>query len=145
MISSTSPAADGSRGTAACSPVRQSSSNACPAAQSIEADWSMIPHGTPTKSFSARLARAAISDLVSARPANSVKDAAAAHATAAEEASPAPGVRSESIARLTPPSGLNTVPGPPPGPPPDPTLDPPPDPTLDPASADRSAQTTPAG
>ena len=54
MSSRLAPAAAGSNGTWEVSSERQSSSSACPARQSSDADWSMIPVGTPAKSFSAR-------------------------------------------------------------------------------------------
>ena len=51
--SSASPAAARSRGTCSLTRSRVSRNSACPAVQSSDADWSRIPVGAPTKSFSA--------------------------------------------------------------------------------------------
>ena len=54
--SSASPAAARSRGTCSLVRSRVSRNSACPAVQSTDADWSRMPVGAPTKSFSARRA-----------------------------------------------------------------------------------------
>ena len=77
-------------GTALVSPLRQSSSSACPCSQSSEADWSMIPLGTPTKSFSARRQSAASSRRSTFSPYSSVSASAVAHSRAADDDSAAP-------------------------------------------------------
>ena len=84
-------------------PVRQSSSSAWPARDSSAAIWSMIPLGTPTKSFSARRARAASSGRGTGTWWSSVRARAVAHSSAADEDRPAPAGRSASIAISAPP------------------------------------------
>ena len=95
----------GLSGTESDSPLRQSSSSACPAWQSSAADWSMMPVGTPTKSFSARRAIAASSVRGTSSPASWVRASATAHSRAADEDSPAPCGRSESMASRAPGTG----------------------------------------
>ena len=84
---------------------RQSSSSAWPDRLSSEADWSMMPEGTPTNSFSARRAIAASSRRGTASSASSVRASAVAHSSAAEEDRPAPAGTSESMATQAPGTG----------------------------------------
>ncbi len=65
----------------------------------------MIPLGTPTISFSARLANAASSFRGTSAPYRSARAIATAHSIAAEDDRPAPCGRSESMTRLAPPTG----------------------------------------
>ena len=102
MSSRLAPAAAGSNGTWEVSSVRQSSSSACPARQSSDADWSMMPVGTPANSFSARRAIVTSSARGTSRPASEVSASAVAHSSAAEEDSPAPAGTSESMAMQAP-------------------------------------------
>jgi hypothetical protein len=62
----------------------------------------MIPVGTPTNSFSARRAIAASSGRGTDSPASWVSASATAHSSAADEDSPAPCGRSESMATRAP-------------------------------------------
>ena len=87
------------------SPERQSSCRASPAVQSSDADWSRIPLGTPTISFSARRASRASSVRGTRSPDRSARAIATAHSIAADDDRPAPCGRSESITRLAPPTG----------------------------------------
>ena len=118
MTSSSSPAVAVSKGIWLVSPERQSSSSAWPASQSSDADWSMIPHGTPAKSFSARCAAAASAGRVMSSWYRSASASATEHSSAADEDRPAPRGTSESITSRAPPAGC---------------------------PASRRAQTTPAG
>jgi hypothetical protein len=102
ISSSLDPAAAGSNGTWDRSSERQSSSSAWPAWLSSDADWSMMPDGTPTNSFSARRAIAASSPRGTGVPASSVRASAVAHSSAAEEDRPAPAGTSESMAMQAP-------------------------------------------
>ena len=68
--------------------------------------WSSSPHGTPTKSFSARCARrasAARGRSATATPASPASARPAAHSSAADEDRPAPTGTVEAIARSAPP------------------------------------------
>jgi hypothetical protein len=105
ITSSRAPAAEGSNGTWDVSSDRQSSSSARPARHSSEADWSMMPEGTPTNSFSARRASAASSPRGTSTEASDVSASAVAHSSAAEEDSPAPAGTDESIAMQAPGTG----------------------------------------
>ena len=64
----------------------------------------MIPLGTPTISFSARLASRASSVRGTSAPYRSARAIATAHSIAAEDDRPAPCGRSESKTRLAPPT-----------------------------------------
>ena len=96
------PAAAGSNGTCVVSSDRQSSSSACPAWDSSEADWSMMPVGTPTNSFSAWQVSATSSPRGTLRPPSEVSASAVAHSSAADEDRPAPAGTSESMATHAP-------------------------------------------
>ena len=101
-ISAAAPAADGRNGTWVVASVRQSSSMAWSAWQSRAADWSMMPVGAPTNSFSARLAIFASSSRATATPDSEQSASATEHSSAAEDDTPAPTGRSESMSMEAP-------------------------------------------
>ncbi|AKL64741.1 hypothetical protein M444_04200 [Streptomyces sp. Mg1] len=98
------PAAARSSGSCARARERVSRKRACPGVQHMEAIWSITPHGTPTKAFSARWASRAVSGAVSAIPYRARSAVATAHSRAAEEDSPAPGGTSPSMRSSAPPT-----------------------------------------
>jgi len=65
----------------------------------------MIPLGTPTIPFSARLAKAASAARGTSTAYRLARAIATAHSIAAEDDRPAPCGRSESMTRLAPPTG----------------------------------------
>lgn len=89
--------------------------------QHADAIWSMIPQGTPTKTFSARWHSWAMRRGVSPSPYRSLSAVAVTTSSAADDDSPAPVGTVDSKCRSAPPAA----------------------PVSSPAS--RSAQTTPAG
>ena len=96
------PAAAGRSGTWVVSSVWQSRSIACPCWQSRAADWSMMPVGAPTNSFSARLAIAASAVLGTEIPDSEHSARATAHSSAADDDTPAPTGRFESTSTDAP-------------------------------------------
>ncbi len=81
---------------------RQSRKTAWSLAPRSEADWSMMPVGAPTKSFSARCVARTISSALSPAPVSSLRAEMTAHSMACEEDSPAPRGTSESRSRSRP-------------------------------------------
>ncbi len=71
---------------------------ACPSSHSSEADWSRMPVGAPTYSFSARRAMRAASARSIVWPWRSASASSVAHSSAAEEDRPAPCGTSEWMA-----------------------------------------------
>ena len=106
MISAAAPAAAGVNGTWVTVSVAQSSSIAWPSWHSSAAYWSMIPVGAPTKSFSARLAIAASVRRSTVTPDSSQSASATEHSSAAEDDTPAPTGRSESMSIEAPATSM---------------------------------------
>ena len=77
----------------------------CPARPAVAASWSMMPHGTPTKSFSARWASRASSTGGSSTPCRSSSARPVAHSSAALDDSPAPAGTELAMTRSAPPTG----------------------------------------
>ena len=86
-------------------PALVSNSSTDPRCDAADAVWSIGPHGTPTKSFSACWASRAISRASSLTPDSTDVANVVTHSTAADEDSPAPDGTWESSARSKPPTG----------------------------------------
>ena len=91
------PAASSGSGTFSPRTVRQSMNTAEPRAPNSDANWSMIPVGAPTTSFSARWQARASSVRLAPSPCRSSSASATAQSSAADDDSPDPVGTTESM------------------------------------------------